>query len=93
MEKQLNITQVRDELGNLVDDVQYGNSKYIILRHGKPAAVVVPLHIYESWKSSRERLFDRIAQMQAAAGETDPDEVMALAQEAQVVTRAQTAAD
>jgi len=37
MEKQLSISQVREELGTLVDEVQYENSKYIILRHGKPA--------------------------------------------------------
>ena len=43
MEKQLNISQVRAELGTLVDEVQYENSKYIILRHGKPAVAVVPL--------------------------------------------------
>ena len=30
MEKQLSISQVREELGTLVDEVQYENSKYII---------------------------------------------------------------
>lgn len=89
MEKQMNITQVRDALGNLVDEVQYQNNKYIILRHGKPAVAVVPLHVYESWKSNRERLFGLIEQMQEASGDHDPEVVMALILEAQQATRAE----
>lgn len=90
VEKQMNITQVRDALGNLVDEVQYQNNKYIILRHGKPAVAVVPLHVYETWKSNRERLFGLIEQMQESSGEGDPDEIMALVVEAQQAARAET---
>jgi prevent-host-death family protein len=91
MEKQMNITQVRDGLGNLVDEVQYQNSKYIIMRHGKPAVAVVPLYVYESWKSNRERLFSLIQQMQESSGSNDSDEIMDLVLEAQQVTRASSA--
>lgn len=91
MEKTMNITQVRDALGNLVDDVQYEDNKYIIMRHGKPAAVVVPLYVYENWKSSRERLFDLIQQMQESSGSNDPDEIMDLVLEAQQAVRAELA--
>lgn len=90
MEKQMSITQVRDALGDLVDEVQYQNNKYIILRHGKPAVAVVPLHVYETWKSNRERLFGLIEQMQESSGEGDPDEIMALVLEAQQAVRAET---
>jgi prevent-host-death family protein len=90
VEKQMNITQVRDALGNLVDEVQYQNNKYIILRHGKPAVAVVPLHVYENWKSNRERLFGLIEQMQESSGSSDPDEIMALVLEAQQAVRAET---
>jgi prevent-host-death family protein len=89
VEKQMNITQVRDALGNLVDEVQYQNNKYIILRHGKPAVAVVPLHVYESWKSNRERLFGLIQKMQESSGDSDPEEIMALVQEAQKAVRAE----
>lgn len=91
MEKQMNITQVRDALGNLVDEVQYKNNKYIILRHGKPAVAVVPLHVYESWKSNRERLFGLIEQMQESSGDHDPDEIMNLVLEAQEAVRSEAA--
>lgn len=87
MEKKLNITRARDILGDLVDEVQYQNNKFIILRHGKPAVAVVPLSVYESWKSSRERLFELVAQMQEAGGSQDPDEIMDLVLEAQQAVR------
>jgi len=86
MEKQMTITQVRDAIGDVVDEVQHRNNRYIILRHGKPAAVIVPLHVYESWQSNRERLFSLIEQMRSAAGDTDPEEVMQLVLEAQQAT-------
>lgn len=87
MEKQMTITQVRDAIGDVIDEVQHRNNRYIILRHGKPAAVIVPLHVYESWQSNRERLFNLIEQMRSAAGDTDPEEVMQLVLEAQQATR------
>ena len=90
MEKQMTITQVRDAIGEVVDEVQYQTTRYIILRHGKPAAAIVPLHVYENWQSNRERLFSLIEQMQATAGDADPDEVMQLVLEAQQATRAES---
>jgi len=87
MEKKLNISDVRDSLGDLVDEVQYQNNKLVILRHGKPAVALVPLHVYENWKSSRRRLFELIEQAQDASGDKDPDEVMELVLEAQTATR------
>lgn len=91
MEKEVNITQLREALGNLVDDVQYQDNKYVITRHGRPAAAVVPLHIYESWKANRERLFELIDQMQQNSGAHDPDELMELVLEAQQAVRANRA--
>ena len=86
----MNITQVRESLGSLVDDVQYQNHKYVIVRRGKPAAAVVPLYVYESWKENRQRLFALIEQMQEASGADDPDEIMELVLEAQQAVRAET---
>ncbi len=86
----MNITQVRDSLGSLVDDVQYQNSKYIIVRHGKPAVAIVPLQIYENWKSGRKRLFELIEEMQEAGGTNDPDEIMDLVLEAQQAVRTES---
>jgi prevent-host-death family protein len=87
METMIGITEIRESLGSVVDDVQYQNRKYIISRHGKPAAAVVPLYVYDDWKRNRERLFELISQAQEASGDHDPDEIMALVLEAQQAVR------
>jgi prevent-host-death family protein len=89
MEKMIGITEIRESLGSVVDDVQYQNRKYIISRHGKPAAAVVPLYVYNDWKRNRERLFELISQAQEASGDHDPDEIMAIVLEAQQAVRAE----
>ncbi len=93
MEKILNSTEVRDSFSTVLDEVQYQGDKYIIHRKGKPAAAVVPLEVYESWKRNRERLFDLIEKAQNNSGTQDPDEIIALVLEAQLAIRAEMAAE
>jgi len=63
----LRITKAREEFSNIVEQVQYKGDSYIISRHGKPAAAVVPIEVYEGWKRQREELFDLIREMQQQA--------------------------
>jgi|APFre7841882724_1041349.scaffolds.fasta_scaffold155345_2 prevent-host-death family protein len=81
MEKKIGITQAREILGDLVEQVQYQGSAYIINRNGKPVAAIVPVEIYESWKRERLAFFDTIRQMQSQANLTAV-EAEALASEA-----------
>ncbi len=64
MEKELGVTKAREMFGDLVDQVQYQGDFYIISRHGKPAAAVVPIEIYENWKAQRTEFFDTIRKIQ-----------------------------
>ena len=38
MERKLGVTEAREQLGNIVDQVQYQGDTYILSRRGKPAA-------------------------------------------------------
>ena len=76
MERVLGITEARQEFSNVVERVQYQGDSYIISRHGKPAAAVVPVEVYDSWKRQRKELFDVIRKIQEANRGADPDEVM-----------------
>ena len=87
MEKIIGITEARESLESIVDEVQYKNNKYVIKRHGKPAVAVVPMSVYESWKRSRERFFEIVDKVQSANKEVDPDEVMELVLEVQRETK------
>lgn len=76
MEKRLGITQAREKFRDLVERVQYKGDMYIINRHGKPAAAVVPVELYQSWKRQREEFFDLISVIQESNIDADPDQVM-----------------
>ena len=86
MEKELGVTQARQVFGVMVEQVQYQGDTYIISRHGKPAAAMVPVVVYEAWKRQRQELFDQIREMQRAA-DLDPAEAEQLAAEAVAAAR------
>ena len=76
MERELGITKAREALSEVVEQVQYQGDTYIISRHGKPAAAVVPIAVYENWKRQRKAFFDAVRRIQSANEEMDPDQVM-----------------
>ncbi len=92
MEKTLGITELREVLGNVFDEVQYQDASFVIERRGKPAGVIVPVQVYEKWKQNRQRLFDLIEKAQANSGDNDPEEIMALVLDAQQAVRREVAA-
>jgi prevent-host-death family protein len=75
MEKKLGVTKAREKLAEIVDQVQYQGDAFIISRHGKPAAAVVPVEVYENWKQQRRMFFDAIRKLQDANKEVNPEEV------------------
>jgi prevent-host-death family protein len=88
MERKLGLTEARQNFSELVEGVQYRGDTYIISRHGKPAAAVVPLNVYENWKLQRTQFFDAVRKIQDANRDVDPDEVMRDVIEAQQAIRA-----
>ncbi len=50
MEKKISAYEARRQLGNLINEVQYGGDTYIIERHGQPAAVLVSVDDYAAWR-------------------------------------------
>jgi prevent-host-death family protein len=86
MEKKLGITQAREVLGDLIEQVQYQGNAYIISRNGKPAAAIVPIEIYESWKRERKAFFDTIRKAQGQAS-LSAEEAEKLASEAVLAVR------
>ena len=73
MEKERGITKAREEFSSIVEEVQYQGDSYVISRHGKPAAAIVPIEVYESWKRQRKAFFDAIRQIQDENADADPD--------------------
>ena len=86
MEITLGVTKARKIFSQLVEKVQYQGDAFMIQRHGKPAAALVPVQVYEDWKKEREKLFQGIREMQANAY-LDADEAEKLAEEAIAAAR------
>ena len=87
MERQLGVTEARKQFAQMIDEVKYRGDNYIIVRHGEPAAAVVPMEVYLQWKRERVELFDLIRSVRAENANADPDEVMKVVLEAQQAVR------
>ncbi|MBS1249972.1 MAG: hypothetical protein MAG431_01561 [Chloroflexi bacterium] len=86
MEKGLGVTQARKNFSDLIEKVYYQGDSYIISRHGKPAAAVVPVQVYENWKQQREEFFTLLRELQSEA-DLDEQEAKELASEALAAVR------
>ena len=76
MEKELGVTAARRQFASIIDEVRYRGDNYVIVKHGEPAAAIVPMSLYRKWQSDREALFDTIREVQAKNADADADEVM-----------------
>jgi prevent-host-death family protein len=65
------LTEVRDNLRQIVDDVVSTGDEYVITRHGKPLAVVLSYDEYESLVESLNLLSDDGAMAAITEGEAE----------------------
>ncbi len=90
--KQLGITQARLKLSELVDGVRYQGDTVLLEKSGKPAAVIVPIAAYLTWREQRAAKFDVFRRIQdSVAGKFTEEEAMSLALEAQRAVRQSSA--
>jgi prevent-host-death family protein len=75
MERKLGLAKARENFSEIVEQVQYQGESYVISRHGKPAAAVVPVEVYENWKRQRKAFFESVRKLQEANQKFDPDQV------------------
>ena len=54
----LPITKAREELTNLVENAKKRLDEYVITVNGRPAAVLISVAEYESWKETMEIMVD-----------------------------------
>lgn len=93
MEKQMGVTEARVKFAELVDQVRYRGEAVTLLKSGKPAAVLVPVELYEHWKNSRQGALDPLRAIQSDLEDLSEDEALALALEAQQAVRKPSATE
>jgi len=67
----LPITKAREELTNLVDNAKRKLDEYIITVNGSPAAVIISVAEFESWKETNEILSNPFLMESIKKGEAD----------------------
>ena len=60
MERKIGAVDARRQFGKVLDEVITKRDRYVVERHGEAVAAVVPIELYEQWKSRREAFFDRL---------------------------------
>lgn len=80
MERTVSAFEARRNFGEILQEVAANGDNVVVERHGKPVAVVVPLHVYQQWQRSREAFFEKIRQA-AERADMSPEEGDALVEE------------
>jgi len=88
VDKEIGVTEAREEFSNIIKDVQYRNGAYVIKRHGEKVAAVVPVQVYQDWKNQRKGFFDQIRGIQEGT-DLSSQEASLLATEAVAAVRSE----
>lgn len=88
VDKEIGVTEAREEFSSIIKDVQYRSGAYVIKRHGEKVAAVVPIQVYQDWKEQRKGFFDQIREIQGRA-DLNPQEASQLTAEAVAAVRSE----
>ncbi len=72
MLKKISAVKVRQNLGEIMNEVALRNDQYIIERAGKPLVAMVPVWQLEKWLELREAFFQHIEEIQEGCKEVSP---------------------
>lgn len=86
MEKTIASFEARRQFGQLLRDVEGRKDRIIIQWHGKPAAALVPIEVYEQWRAQWDRAAALLEQA-ASSSDLSPDDAAELAREAATAVR------
>ncbi len=82
--------KVRQNLGELLNEVQYRNGKILITKAGKPVAALVDIALFERIRKLDEEFERMTGELAAAFEDIAPEKGMALVDEAVRTARRKT---
>ena len=93
MQREATAMTVRQNLGELLNEVQYRHDSIVITKAGKPVAAMVDMDTYERMRRKDSGEFERLwAEFAKGFEDLTEDEAQALADEALAEARAERAA-
>jgi len=72
MVRKINALKVRQNLGQLLDEVYHKGDQSVIERAGRPMAAVVPVWQLKEWQERRARFFRMVDDLRSTARKTQP---------------------
>ena len=72
MVRKINALKVRQNLGQLLEEVYYKGDQYVIERAGRPMAAVVPVRQLKEWQGRRARFFRMVDDLRSTARKIKP---------------------
>ena len=71
MLKTISAIKVRQNLGQVMNEVALKEDEYIVERAGKPLVAIIPVEQYQSIKKEREEFFQMVDEIHKEAKKTD----------------------
>lgn len=71
MLKTISAIKVRQNLGQVMNEVALKEDEYIVERAGKPLVAIIPVEQYQSIKKEREEFFKMVEEIQKEAEKAD----------------------
>lgn len=75
MVRKINALKVRQNLGQLLEEVYYKGDQYVIERAGRPMAAVVPVWQLKEWQERRARFFGMVDDLRSKGKKLTPEVV------------------
>ena len=82
MVRKVTAMKVRDNLGQLLDEVYYRGDEVVIERAGRAMAVLVPVGRYEQYRQGRDERFRILERIRARTKKVPPKKLDAMIDEA-----------
>ena len=91
MPKEISITELRRELGELLDGVHHNGDRLIVKRANKPLAAIVPIETHEKMLQQREKAFSVLERIWRKVPAVSEEEAQADIEQAMIEGRAEKA--
>lgn len=73
----VNVTQVRDNLAEILGRVKFGEEIVTVEKKGKPYAVIISPRQYQAYqKAAKEKLFSLVDKIQSRNAQNNEEEIM-----------------
>ncbi len=91
MLKKISAMKVRQNLGQVMNEVALRGDDYVVERAGKPLVAIIPMEKYRKLQGYLDEFWEEVKSFQQSVGDVDPKELDAAIEEAVLAAKKVTA--